>query len=96
MDNLAVLSLLALAPILVVGVLLAGFRWPAKLAVPAGYVAAVLVAVLVWQMNFTGILAASLEGLVIAATLLYVVVGALLLLATLTVGGAMSTIRGVQ
>ncbi|NMR30647.1 lactate permease LctP family transporter [Crystallibacter degradans] len=93
MDNLAVLSLLALAPILVVGVLLAGFRWPAKFAMPVGYVAAVLVAMLVWKMDFTGILAASLEGLITAATLLYVVFGALLLLATLTVGGAMATIR---
>lgn len=93
MDNLAVLSLLALLPILTVGVLLAGFRWPAKFAMPVGYVVAVFVAMLVWQMDFTGILAASLEGLVIAATLLYVVFGALLLLATLTVGGAMSTIR---
>lgn len=93
MDNLAVLSLLALTPILIVGVLLAGFRWPAKFAMPVGYIAAVLVAMLVWRMDFTGILAASLEGLVIAATLLYVVFGALLLLATLTVGGAMSTIR---
>ncbi|HET8795717.1 MAG TPA: L-lactate permease [Arthrobacter sp.] len=93
MDNLAVLSLLALAPIVVVGVLLAGFRWPAKYAMPVGYIAAVLVAMLVWGMDFTGILAASLEGLITAATLLYIVFGALLLLATLTVGGAMSTIR---
>lgn len=93
MDNLAVLSLLALVPILVVGVLLAGFRWPAKFAMPVGYIAAVVVAMLVWEMDFTGILAASLEGLITAATLLYIVFGALLLLATLTVGGAMATIR---
>ena len=93
MDNLAVLSLLALAPILVVGVLLAGFRWPAKYAMPIGYVLAVLVALLVWKMDFTGILAASLEGLIVAATLLYIVFGALLLLSTLTIGGAMASIR---
>lgn len=93
MDNLAVLSLLALGPILLVGVLLAGFRWPAKYAMPVGYVAVVLVAALVWRMDFTGILAASLEGLITAGTLLYIVFGALLLLATLTVGGAMATIR---
>ncbi|MHA7154782.1 L-lactate permease [Arthrobacter sp. TMN-50] len=93
MDNLAVLSLLALAPILVVGVLLAGFRWPAKYAMPVGYVLAVLVALLVWKMDFTGIIAASLEGLIVAATLLYIVFGALLLLSTLTIGGGMATIR---
>lgn len=93
LDNLAVLSLLALAPILVVGILLAGFRWPAKYAMPVGYVLAVLVALFVWQMDFTGIVAASLEGLITAATLLYIVFGALLLLSTLTIGGAMATIR---
>lgn len=93
MDNLAVLSLLALAPILVVGVLLAGFRWPAKYAMPVGYVLVVLVALLVWKMDFTGILAASLEGLIVAGTLLYIVFGALLLLSTLTIGGAMASIR---
>lgn len=92
-DNLAVLSLLALAPILVVGILLAGFRWPAKFAMPLGFVAAVIVALAVWRMDVRGVIAASLEGIVIAATLLFIVFGALLLLSTLTVGGAMTTIR---
>lgn len=93
MDNLAVLALLALAPILVVGVLLAGFRWPARYAMPVGYVIAVAVALLVWQMDFTAVIAASIEGLITAGTLLYIVFGALLLLSTLTVSGAMSSIR---
>ncbi len=93
MDNLAVLSLLALAPILVVGILLAGFRWPAKYAMPLGYIIAVVVALGVWKMDFRGVAAASLEGVITAATLLYIVFGALLLLSTLTVGGAMATIR---
>jgi lactate permease len=92
-DNLAVLSLLALLPLLLVGVLLAGFRWPAKFAMPVGYVAAVVVALTVWQMSFTGVLAATVEGLIVAITMLYIVFGALLLLSTLTVGGAMATIR---
>lgn len=93
MDNLVVLSLLALAPILVIGVLLVGFRWPAKYAMPCGYVVVVLVALFVWEMDVAGVAAASLEGLITAATLLYIVFGALLLLSTLTVGGAMATIR---
>lgn len=93
MDNLAVLSLLALLPLLVVGVLLAGFRWPAKFAMPVGYVIAVVVALAVWQVSLTGVLAASIEGLITAVTMLYIVFGALLLLSTLTVGGAMATIR---
>ena len=93
MDNLAVLSFLALLPLLLVGVLLAGFRWPAKRAMPVGYLAAVIIAVTVWKMSLTGVAAATIEGLVVAGTMLYIVFGALLLLSTLTVGGAMATIR---
>ncbi|MEX2289527.1 MAG: L-lactate permease [Mycobacteriales bacterium] len=93
MDNLAVLSLLALTPIVVVGVLLAGLRWPAKFAMPIGYVTVVLVALLVWEMSPTAVAASTVQGLLLAATLLYIVFGALLLLETLTRSGAMSTIR---
>lgn len=93
MDNLAVLSLLAIAPIVVVGVLLAGFRWPAKYAMPVGYVVTVLIAMAVWKMRPTAVAAATIEGLIIAVTLLYIVFGALLLLSTVIASGAMSTIR---
>lgn len=93
MDNLAVLSLFALLPILVVGVLLVGLRWPAKYAMPLGYLVAVLVAVLVWRVEWVAVAASTLEGLVIAAGLLYIIFGALLLLATLTRSGAIQTVR---
>ena len=93
MDNLAVLSLLAIAPIAVVGVLLAGFRWPAKFAMPVGYVVTVIIAMTVWKMNPSAVAAATVEGLIIAITLLYIVFGALLLLSTVIASGAMSTIR---
>ena len=93
MDNLGVLSLLALTPILVVAILLVGLRWPAKYAMPLGFVAAALIGALVWGMNATTILAATIEGLVIAIGLLYIIFGALLLLQTLTQSGALATIR---
>jgi lactate permease len=92
-DNLALLSLLALAPILVVGVLLAGLRWPAKKAMPVGFVVVVLIALFVWDMDPTAIAASAIQGLLVALTLLYIVFGALLLLETLTKSGAMATIR---
>ncbi|QVQ54244.1 L-lactate permease [Spiractinospora alimapuensis] len=93
MDNLAVLSLFALLPILVVGVLLVGLRWPAKYAMPLGYLVAVLVAAFVWRVEWLAVVASTLEGLIIAAGLLYIIFGALLLLATLTRSGAIQTIR---
>ncbi|HEX6248896.1 MAG TPA: L-lactate permease [Nocardioidaceae bacterium] len=93
MDNLALLSLLALAPLLIIGVLLVVFRWPAKTAMPVGYVAVVLIAAFVWQVEWSAIAASTVQGIIVALTLLYIVFGALLLLETLTKSGAMSTIR---
>ncbi|MBW3628311.1 MAG: L-lactate permease [Gemmatimonadetes bacterium] len=93
MDSLAVLSLLALAPLLFVGVLLVGFRWPAQWAMPVGYVVVVAIAMVAWGMDLTHVAAASIQGLILAVGLLYVIFGALLLLATLTASGAMRTIR---
>jgi lactate permease len=93
LENLAVLSFLALVPLLTVGTLLVVFRWPAKYAMPVGYVVVVAVALLVWGMSIVGILAATIQGLILAVGLLYIVFGALLLLATLTQSGAIATIR---
>ncbi len=93
MDNLAVLSLLALAPILTVGVLLVGFRWPAKWAMPVGYVVVVIIGLLVWNLSAASIVASTIQGVIIALTLLYIVFGALLLLATLSESGAVDAIR---
>ena len=44
-------ALLALAPIALGATLLVGFRVPAKRAMPAAYVAAVVVALLAWRMT---------------------------------------------
>lgn len=93
MDNLGVLSVLALSPILVVAVLLVGLRWPAKWAMPVGFVVAALVGAFAWQMPGVAIVASVIEGLVIAIGLLYIIFGALLLLQTLTQSGALATIR---
>lgn len=94
MDNLALLGILAIAPILLAGILLAGFRWPAKYAMPLSYVVALVIAWFVWEMQPTALAAASIEGLIVAGTLLYIVFGALLLLSTVTISGAMDRIKG--
>jgi lactate permease len=86
--------LLSLAPILVVAVFLVGLRYSAAKAMPLAYVTAVLVAFLYWQINAAQILAASLNGLVITFTLLYIIFGAILLLNTLSESGGLSVIRG--
>ena len=91
--NLALLSLLAFLPILVIGVLLVGLRWPARNAMAVGFVVVVVVALGVWRAEPLAIVASTIQGLGIALDILYIVFGALLLLATLNASGAMSAIR---
>src|SRR5690625_5180794 len=93
MDNLAVAALLALSPILLAGILLIGFRWPAKYAMPIGLVAAALVANFAWKIEWVTIGASVVQGILVAIGLLWIVFGALLLLATSTRSAAIATIR---
>ena len=86
-------AFLALLPILLAGVLLVGFRIPAKWAMPAVYVAAVAVALGVWQMAWVRVAAASIQGLFLTFDLLFIIFGALLLLNTLERSGGVSSIR---
>ncbi|MGC5614704.1 L-lactate permease [Georgenia sp. Z1491] len=93
MDNLVVLALFAILPILVIGVLLVGLRWPAKYAMPVGLVVIVVIAAAVWEMSWTTIGASVVQGLLVAIGLLWIVFGALLLLETITKSGALHSIR---
>jgi lactate permease len=86
-------ALIAAAPLVAIGILLAGLGWPARRAMPVGYLLVVAAGLLVWGIGWREIAASSVQGLIIAASLLYIVFGALLLLATLTASGAMATIR---
>ena len=87
------LTLLALSPILVVGLFLVVLRWPASRAMPLSYVAVLILAALVWQVPALQIAAASVKGLVVAVSLLYIIFGAILLLNTLQESQALGVIR---
>jgi lactate permease len=60
---------------------------------PVGYVVVVIIGLAVWQLSLASIAASTVQGLIIALTILYIVFGALLLLATLAESGAVDTIR---
>jgi len=91
--NTAVLACLALLPIITVAVFLVGLRWPASRAMPLSYIVSILLALAVWQVPALQVVAASINGLIVALTLLYIIFGAILLLNTLQRSGAIKTIR---
>jgi len=87
------LAALSLLPIATVAVFLVALRWPASRAMPLSYVVAAGLALFVWQVPGIQVTAATLNGLIVAATLLYIIFGAILLLNTLQESGALKTIR---
>ncbi|TDI23353.1 MAG: L-lactate permease [Acidobacteria bacterium] len=88
--TLAVLSLL---PIATVAVFLVVLRWPASRAMPLSFVVAAVLALTVWQVPVVQVVAATINGLIVASTLLFIIFGAILLLNTLQESGAIKTIR---
>lgn len=76
-------SLLAFTPLVLAGVLLIGLRWPARRAMPAVLIVSVLIALFAWQVSAVRVLASGLQGLILTASILWIIFGAILLLNTL-------------
>lgn len=85
--------LVSLLPILAVGLFLVGLRWPAAKAMPLAYLVAVLVGLVYWRLSVAQVVAATLNGVVITCTLLYIIFGAVLLLNMLSESGGLAVIR---
>ncbi|WP_233010228.1 L-lactate permease [Rheinheimera faecalis] len=83
----------ALFPLLSVLLFLVVLRWPARKAMPLCLLGTVILSAMVWSVPTVQIAAAVAEGLVIAATVLWVVFGALLLLNLLENNGSFLLIR---
>lgn len=87
------LAILSLLPIISVAVFLVILRMPASRAMPICYLVAVGLSLAVWQVPFVQVAAASVNGLVDAFELIYIIFGAILLLNTLQESGAIKAIR---
>lgn len=85
--------LLASLPLLVAGILLVVFLWPATRAMPVAWATAVLVGWFVWGMTVEWLVGASIVGVMTALSILWIVFGALVLLYTLMQAGAFDVIN---
>lgn len=88
-----ILSFLALLPIISVFVFIVLLRWPATRAMPLAFVITCILAGLVWKTPLLQMAAASIDGLVTAASIMYIILGAMLLLNLLQESGAIPAIR---
>lgn len=84
---------IAAVPLLLAGVLLVGFLWPATRAMPLAWVAALAVGYFAWNMPVNWLAAASGVGVMTAIEILWIVFGALVLLYTLMEAGAFDRIN---
>lgn len=91
--NSSVQALIAVTPILTAAILLVGFRLPAKRAMPLVYVVAAVIALTLWGVSVTRVIASTIQGLFISFDLLLIIFGAILLLNTLKYSGAITSIR---
>lgn len=87
------LAFMAAVPILVTIILMAAFNWPAKRALPVSWVLAAGIALTVWQMDFQHVFGYSLFGVFKAIDVLIIIFGAILILNTMKISGAMTTIN---
>ncbi|NBC30234.1 MAG: L-lactate permease [Spirochaetes bacterium] len=91
--SIGVLALIAAIPILFTIVVMAGFNWPAKRALPFAWVIAAATALLVWQVDVVTVLADSIFGALSALNVLIIILGAILILNTLKQSGGMAAIN---
>lgn len=85
--------LTALMPVLAVAVLLVALRMPASRAMPLALVATVALALLVWQVQTNYVVASIIEGWIIAASVVWIVLGAIALLFVMRASGGLEAIR---
>ncbi|MEA2116974.1 L-lactate permease [Halovibrio sp. HP20-50] len=91
--NETILALLAFLPLLLAGILLIGFKIPAKIAMPVVFLTAAIIGLTAWDMSFSRVAASTIQGLIQTAGLLWIIFGAILLLNTLKHSGGITAIR---
>lgn len=91
--SVGTLALLSVIPIAIIFVLMVGFRWPATKAMPLSFFVALALVLFVWETPLNWVLASSVNGVVIALKIIFIVFGALALLFTLRESGALTAIN---
>ncbi|WP_416149023.1 L-lactate permease [Salipaludibacillus sp. HK11] len=86
-------TFIALTPIIAVMLFLVVLKMPAVKAMAISLIATAILALLYWKVPFIIIAASLIEGIIIGLSILYIVFGAILLLNTLKLSGAIDTIR---
>lgn len=93
-------AIISFIPIVVTIVLMVGFNWPAKRALPLAWILACIIGVAVWKMpviamDGTSAIGQTILGFLSAFETLVIIFGAILIMNTLSQSGAMAAINGM-
>lgn len=91
--ELTTLAFLALLPILAAGIMLVGFRIPARVAMPITFLLTAIIGYAVWGLSLVTLIASCIQSLFITFDILYIIFSAILLLNLLKYSGAIQVIR---
>lgn len=91
--SIGFLALMAALPIVAIFIFMVGFRWPATKAMPLAFLITLILALVIWKTPGNWIVASTVNGMVIAFKILFIVFGALLLLFTMRESGAIEAIN---
>ena len=83
-------AILAFSPILLTIILMVGFNWGAKKALPLSLLLAITIALGVWKIDLHHVLGYSFFGFLKAFDILIIIFGAILILNTMKISGAMA------
>ena len=83
-------AIIAFIPIIVTIIVMAGFNWPAKIALPLAWLITAVVCFFGWQMDFITIAAHTVSGFLTSIDTIVIILGAILIMNTLKHSGGIS------
>ncbi len=86
-------AIIAFIPIIFTVVVMAGFNWPAKRALPFAWLITAVLCLVVWRMDILHVAAHTISGFLASIDTLAVIFGAILIMNTLKQSGAMNVIN---
>jgi lactate permease len=86
-------AMIAFIPIIVTIIVMAGFNWPAKIALPLAWLITAVVCFTAWKMDIVTIAAHTVSGFLTSIDTIVIILGAILIMNTLKYSGGMAVIN---
>jgi lactate permease len=86
-------AIIAFIPIIVTIIVMAGFNWPAKIALPLAWLITAIVCFAAWKMDIITIAAHTVSGFLTSIDTIVIILGAILIMNTLKYSGGMAVIN---